>query len=498
MNGPSHDAGIDRLLQGGDDLFAQGQCQAALGRFLGVLQLRPAWPQVHYRVGLCLWRMGQHDDAWRAYEQAIRLDPDFVYAHCELGRVLLALGQIDLAQEHARRAVELAPGDKDPAIVLASIYEADRQPQAAWDIAGRLLQAGDESTDLAMVYGRLARPMKREADALALVERLLQVDPPRTPRERSALHFTAANLLDPLGRYDEAFEQAVQANALRGITYDPASAEQSAQQWIDYFTPDALARLPRATHGDQAPVFIIGMPRSGTTLVEQILASHPAIHGAGELDWVSRLCQAAIERGSAGGAAGLRSLDALAVNDLNDLAAPYLASLKALAPAAARITDKMPTNFFFLGMIALLFPDASVIHCRRDAMDTCLSCFMTDFAAGYEFSFSQPSLGHFYGLYDRLMSHWKRVLPLRMLEVDYEQLVGDLPGQARRMVEFLGQPWDERCLRFHENRRFVVTASNAQVRLPIYASSVGRWRHYEKHLAPLAGLLGVPRLRGSS
>jgi hypothetical protein len=180
-----------------------------------------------------------------------------------------------------------------------------------------------------------------------------------------------------------------------------------------------------------------------------------------------------------------QSLDVIQSSQLDELAGRYLGGLSSLNPAALRICDKLPANFLHLGLISLLFPKARIIHCRRDAMDTCLSCYFSDFASGNLFSFDLKNLGEYYRQYDRLMAHWHSVLDVPILSVQYEQLVGDLEGQTRRMLEFLALPWDERCLRFHQNPRPVSTLSSEQVRQPIYQSSVGRWRHYQKHLEPL-------------
>ena len=271
----------------------------------------------------------------------------------------------------------------------------------------------------------------------------------------------------------------------RGVKYDAGPTDRLIRDFSQYFTRPVLRSLPRATHGSEAPVFIVGMPRSGTTLVEQILASHPAVHGAGEIDWILRAWATAVARNSQAASPLSHCLDRLSVRDVDDLADAYLEPLLALNPSAERIVNKSPANFMHLGLIEVLFPMARVIHCRRDPLDTCLSCYMTDFAVGNDFSYALASAGHFYRHYDQMMSHWNEVLNLRILEVNYEQVVKDLDGETHRMLEFLDLPWNDACLRFHENKRFVATASNAQVRQPIYQSSVGRWRNYDRHLGPL-------------
>jgi hypothetical protein len=240
------------------------------------------------------------------------------------------------------------------------------------------------------------------------------------------------------------------------------------------------------------------MPRSGTTLVEQILASHAQVHGAGELHWLFHLCESLAFRCPSGTEALSDSFDRMSIRDVDALAAEYLEPLAALNRQAVRIINKMPTNFMHLGMVQVLFPLAKVIFCRRDPLDTCLSCYLTDFAAGNDFSFGLSSAGHFYRQHLRMMAHWKDVLSLSILEVQYEDVVNDLEGQTRRMLDFLDMPWDGRCLRFHENRRFVATASTAQVRRPIYRTSIGRWRNYDRHLGPLKEALGMTPTEGTA
>ena len=312
------------------------------------------------------------------------------------------------------------------------------------------------------------------------------------PQTRAALHFCAANLLDSLGQYDEAFAQARLAHALRPTQYDPTRIERLVRDWTSYFTPTTLRRLPRATHGSRVPVFVVGMPRSGSTLVEQILASHPQVHGAGELEWIFGLWTSAVGRLSTAPSSLIECLDHFTEPLVNELSAEYLTRLTGLAPTAARIIDKLPMNLLNLGLIAMLFPQSHIIYTSRDPLDTCVSCFLTDLAARNELPFDLSTTGHLYRHCQQLMSHWRRVLDIPILQVQYEQVVDDLEAQARRLIEFLQLRWDPQCLRYYENPRPVATASSGQVRLPIYKRSVGRWRHYERHLAPLRAALAGP------
>jgi hypothetical protein len=297
-------------------------------------------------------------------------------------------------------------------------------------------------------------------------------------------------MLERLGRYDEAFDHATQANAPFAGDYNPAAMESMVAGCIADFTPATLGKVRRPARREQTPVFIVGMPRSGSTLVEQVLASHPQVFGGGELPWVYRLWQRLISQTGMFHASLHELLAAMSPADADAVAAEYLGPLRALQPHAKRIVDKNLSNFLQMAIIWALFPGSRVIRCRRNPLDTCVSCYMTDFDQVLPFTCSLPALGHFHRQFDRLMSHWTRVLDLPILEVEYEAMVGDLEGHARRLVHFLDLPWDDRCLQFHRNRRHVQTASRSQVRRPLYTSSVGRWRRYERRLGPLREALG--------
>ncbi len=271
---------------------------------------------------------------------------------------------------------------------------------------------------------------------------------------------------------------------MRPTPFDPEKTRHGISRKIAFFSRERLARLPRASNESELPVFIVGMPRSGTSLVEQILACHPAVFGAGELRDISRLADS-LKAASAPDAEGPEDLAVLDEDSLDDAAAQHLDRLHALGGAAARVTDKMPYNFNNLGLISLLFPRARVIHCVRDPLDTCLSCYFQNFARGNFHSFDLRHVGLFYTQYQRLMRHWRAVLDIPVLDVHYEEHVAEPERVCREMLAFLDLEWDRACLRFHESKRVVKTASRDQVRRPIYTRSAGRWRHYDAYLGPL-------------
>jgi tetratricopeptide (TPR) repeat protein len=470
-----------------DDVI--GTTSPALLRVLDELRQDPDSAELCHEAAIEFRLLGRLDSARSHFDRAIRINPAFAAAHGALADVLLLTGQVERAKEHAKAACALMPGDKEAQVTLAAVFDAGREYEAAMEIIDRLLRSGYRSTRLVLLAAQAAPRRKAAAAALDLVADYLPKAKGLSSREQCSLFFAGANLLDHMGRYDEAFANAERANSLRQVVYDASLVERLIGQFIEFFTPAMLSRLSRATGVTQTPVFIVGMARSGSSLIEQLLASHPQIEGVGERDWIFRLWESAVRRHSVPTASLWNCLERMSVEDANALASQYESYLRWMSPKAQRVTDKTPANFMHLGLIAMLFPGARVIHSRRDPRDTCLSCYMTDFAGGNNFSFDLRWAAHFHKQNDRLMAHWKKVLPLPILDVEYEEVVADVEGQTRRMLEFLGMPWDESCLKFYENRRYVPTASSAQVRRPIYQNSIGRWRHYEKHLRPLIDAL---------
>ncbi|MGE5609918.1 MAG: tetratricopeptide repeat-containing sulfotransferase family protein [Bacillota bacterium] len=475
----------------GDALCRQGRFHEALTPYREAVALHGDQADYHFRLGVAAWQSGMLNLAEHHLKEAVHRNPNDARAHEAICQYYREAGDLDRAVVHSVRAIELEPNDAEIAITRASTLEASGQAEAAWKLLEPLVKVGMRSGRLGIVFGRLAPKLKREKEALELIQRLLE-SPGLLPQHKTTLHFTAANLLDRLGEWDAAFKEARLAHQeANPEPYNPAQHTDWIRRQIEYFTPWKLHDLPRASHKNRRPVFIIGMMRSGTSLVEQILASHPQVHGAGELNTLRHIALSAEQSPWAEGTPYPEYLDTLSVRNANELAQTYLSAIAALNDKATYVTDKMPHNFLYLGLIVTLFPDCHIIHCTRDPLDTCLSCYMTQFVAHrHEFTHNLSHLGAFYRDYDRLVRHWKQRLNYPMLDVHYEDLVNDLPGQTRQMLEFLDLPWDDRCLQFHQNKRHVMTASYDQVRRPIYTSSLGRWKHYEKHLSQLVTSLG--------
>jgi tetratricopeptide (TPR) repeat protein len=384
-------------------------------------------------------------------------------------------------------AERLQPESPDAQLLRARIHEQRgelEQAEAAYRLA---IRVHPERTRAACLLTRLLGSRLPDADLAEMEKRL---DTPLFDDMRAGLLFALASVMDAKGDYTRAAGYAREANAIslklgnRRDPYVPALHRQFVDGVIRVFTPDFFARMAGAGLDTDRPIFVFGLPRSGTTLVEQILASHPQVHGAGEL-------QLGYQSFMAIPAALSRAGDPLAcAADLNAAAVRRLAE-QHLAWLAARdnqgsrrIVDKMPSNYLYLGLLTAMFPRAAFIHCRRELRDVAVSCWLTEFQ-WLQWTNDFEHIATRFQEYLRLMEHWRRVLPVKVHQVDYESLVADLEPAARRLVEACGLPWDPACLEFHRSHRPVRTASALQVRKPIYRQSVGRWKHYEHELAEL-------------
>jgi len=315
---------------------------------------------------------------------------------------------------------------------------------------------------------------------------------PLQAEQQERLHFALGKMHEDRADYEQAFAHFKEGNRLhRGqISYDPEALTESVDRRIERFSETFFDTWRNYGDPSPCPVFIVGMPRSGTTLVEQILASHARIHGAGELQLLPNLV-AGLARMLAESGGYPDALEALDPAQVGRLSRGYVEELTRGAGDCQRVTDKLPGNFLELGLISLLFPGARVIHCRRDPRDLCVSNFVQRFMVAQHFSYDLHELGLFHYHYRRMMAHWRRVIPSPMLEVDYEAMVAEPERWSRALVEFLELDWDPSCLRFYQSKRAVYTASYTQVRKPIYRSSVARWRRYQGLLGELdKGLRG--------
>jgi tetratricopeptide (TPR) repeat protein len=418
--------------------------------------------------------------------------PELVELWLALGHTLAMAGHSDASYQAYERANALRPSD---ARILFDLGAAERfrgniQASQAWMALS--LQADANNAVALRMFGMEHRYQYGD-DAFARLNEAAAGLTERTAKDRLQLHFALGKAFDDVGELGTAFAHYAAGGKLR-LRSDPFDEKKSialAEAMKRIVTADALARQAEAGCASDKPVFILGMPRSGTSLVEQMLASHPAVYGAGEPTLLARAMQGVVI-----GKARFDIQDAgfwplMQPVSLKERGKRYVEELEKLAgPEALRITDKMPTNFMFAGLIPMALPNARIIHTRRHPVETCLSCYRLLFGDGHQWSFDLGLLGRFYRRYWDLMAHWREQFPGSMLEIRYEDSVADFEGQARRIVAYLGLEWSDDCLRFFETERSVRTASASQVRKPIYATSTNRWRRYEKHLGPLLAEIG--------
>jgi tetratricopeptide (TPR) repeat protein len=472
----------------GQAVQEEGKSDDAIAWYQKGLLLEPNSARIHCNLASALEEQEKHEEAIAHHELALRLDPDYAEAHNGLGFVLHEQGHFEKARERYREAIRLKSDFAAAHCSLGTVSEELSEFETAQRCFREALRhdpshAGAYAQIATMLRGKLP-----DGDLAAMRE--LLADPHLSEGKRSALHFGLAQVLDARGVYDEAAEHLSHANALcqadwqkRGKGYDPAEHTRFVDELIAAFTPEYFERVRDFGLQTERPVFIVGLPRSGTTLIEQILASHSQVFGAGELRHVRDTFEAlpqALNR-EATPVACVPWLDRATCGQV---AQRHLDRLRALNEPAPRITDKLPDNYLYLGLIAILFPRAKLIHCRRDLRDVAVSCWMTHFRQIRWASAAEHIASRFHE-YQRLMNHWRRVLPVPLLEVDYEETVADLEGVARRLVAWCGLEWEPGCLAFHQNRRPVRTASVTQVRQPIYKKSVARWKHYENALGAL-------------
>jgi tetratricopeptide (TPR) repeat protein len=469
----------------GNALMKLSRLEEALASFRRAITLKPNFAEAHMNLAGALRSIGHLDMAAVGYQRVLELNPEFAPAHAELATVLRLQRRSAESERSARRAIDIDPKSTAPLAVLAELRADAGQFAQAEQWHRRIISMDENALDSWAAVTRLRRMTAADGEWLAAAERLLAA--PLPARRELPLRYAIAKYFDDLRDFDRAFAHYQRANALSvqcAPPHDRAALTRTVDLIIRSQDRSWIERKKLAGDFSERPVFIVGMLRSGTTLAEQILASHPAVFGAGELTFFGAKTAAAFANAAAAGS-GLDFTGA----ELRRLAASYLDLLQGLSSGAARVIDKFPTNFFLLGLIRAVLPQARIIHMQRDPRDTCLSIYFQQFEAANTHANDLEDLAHYYGEYQRLMRHWSNTLPTdALLHVPYERLAADPEAWSSRMVDFVGLPWDARCLDFHRTERTVVTASRWQVRQVMSTSSIGRWRSYEQHLGPLAAL----------
>jgi len=498
---------------------AQGRFEEAVAGYRAALRVQPDIAEAHNNLGELLREQGDYGQAEGHFRRALEINPKFIAAYLNLANTQRQKEDYAAARTVLDRALAIAANDADVHMTYGNVAKDEgvheealrhferavalrpEYAQANFNCAVTLQELGrlEEARaafraalkfkpDYGEAYRQLAwgrtGDAERAADVAAM-ERLWNA-PGTDEEDRMHLAFGLGKVAEDNGDFEEAFHYFAAGNRLKRahIRYDITRDADRTERLMAVFNAEFFAARGEWGCADATPIVIVGMPRSGTSLAEQILASHPRVAGAGELRDLERVVQRTLP--------GLRrdnfpegvlGLDRDAFTKLGET---YVARLRAHGGEdVAHVTDKMPGNFALLGMLRVMLPRARVIHCRRNALDTCWSIYKQFFGEGQRFAYDLEELGHYYRLYQRLMNHWATVLPGYVLEFDYESIIADLEGATRRLLEFCGLEWDERCLDFHRTERVVKTASVAQVRRPVYSSSVGIGEKYAPYLGPL-------------
>lgn len=487
-----------------------------------LLRTYPKRPDVHNTMGITYIKQDKNEQAVPHLEFAVRAEPNNPHYLNNLGRLYLDLGLVELALPFLNKALALDPSLTSSLLAIGKYYNevgkadlalpyferlhklAPHDDQVKWELAesldvlNRKEEAGALNRDLheskthhipAIIYFSRNAPPEGNAALITEIEHLLPSDT-LNDLQRGALHTALGFIHEKEKNYPLAFSHFETGNRFRASGFDIGLYRAWVDGVIELCTPDFFRA--RANWGDPSdlPVLVVGMPRSGTTMTEQMIASHGRAGGAGELMRIRLFAQKLNFHPSRKLSSFVTALEAQGEKGLRGLGGNYVDLLKFHAPKAERIVDKMPHNFESLGIAALMCPNARAIHCTRNPVDTCLSCFQNPLNDSHAYSKDLTHLGLYYREYKRLTDHWKKVLPLKIYDSNYEEFTADFEGEARKIIDFLGLPWDEACLKFHESGRTVRTFSRQQVRSAVNRGSVERWRRYEKELKPLLDALG--------
>jgi tetratricopeptide (TPR) repeat protein len=497
----------------GNKLIAEAAYVEAIAAYEEAVELDPSHAEAINNLGSALSFQGRYEEAERCFREAMSLKPNFSDPHANLGVLLRQQSYLVDSEAFLRRALKLKPNDLDARVNLGLTLMFVGRMRDAGACFSKVLKTSPRHVLALFGMGRIATLEGRFEEAETTFRRIIEINPKMTnawaalaltrkmtiadaewlksaeevasgaihPMEEANLRFAIGKYCDDVNDFARAFKNFKRGNELLKTSaedYDRKGRSQFLDGLIKVYSRESISKIGVPGSSSAKPVFVVGMPRSGTSLAEQIIASHPSASGAGELDfWVALMAK------------GLGAEDVVPEPMRPKVAEEYLRMLERSSKTALRIVDKAPMNSDFLGLIYSVFPNARVIYMQRDPIDTCLSCYFQQFLTGMNFTFDMTDLVHYYREHQRIMAHWRAVLPPGfILDVPYEELVADQETWSRKMLDFIGLEWDPRCLEFHTTKRQVTTASAWQVRQKVYKSSVARWRNYEKFIGPLKAL----------
>ena len=521
MKQHSNDPVLPRLREIGE-LLNRGEVDKAEAAGLNLLQAYPRRPDVHNILGVVYLRNKRHRAAPH-FEFACKAEPQNVVYLNNLGRYYLDQKLVELAYPFLHNALTIHPNLPTTLMALGDYFTSIGNAERALPYFDRARGVVPDNATIKGAFATSLDSLGRKEEANRLYQELRRELPDDvvplyrlamnlpleqvgqvtsdlekasrsealTLENRSLAHKALGFIREKEGRYTEAFVHFDTANCLQPLNFDIGTHKAWVDQVISIFTPDFFSKYAGIGSPSALPVLVVGMLRSGTTLTEQIIAAHGQAAGAGELTRIGLFASGLGLSPKKDINKFLPTLAARGAKGIREMGDNYVDLLRFHAPKASRVVDKLPLNFLTLGLVALLCPNAHVIHCTRNSVDTCLSCFQNPLSDDHSYARDLEHLGQFHREYSRLMDHWRKVLPLPIYELSYERLTSDFESEARKLIAFLGLPWDDACLKFHEAGSTVRTFSYQQVRNPIYKTSVDRWRRYERELQPLVKALGL-------
>ena len=466
----------------GNALKGQGKLEEAITCYQRVLSLNPDYYEAFNNLGNALKDQGKLEEAMACHQRAIALKPDFYKAHTNLGVVLHDQGKMEEAIACYQHALTLNPDYYEALINLGNALREQGKFKEAMASYRKAISVNENYTEVYLYLTECRKFTEADNEFIETLREMVEREDIKD-EDSANLRFALGKVYDDLGRFGEAFSNYHEANRIENkkCKFDREKHYVHISRLIETFTPEFFGQRRNFGSDADLPIMVLGMPRSGTTLVEQIVASHPHVHGAGELEFWNdterkRRCT-------------LYNISAMKGDIAASIAVEYIDYLRSFSKTARHITDKMPNNYQHIWLIHLVFPKVRIIHVQRNPVDTCLSIYFQKFR-NHPYSYDLDNLVFYYKQYRRLMSHWRNVLPSEVFhEVNYEDLIKDQENVIRELIRFCRLPWDEKCLRFNLTERPVKTASKWQVRQPIYKNSMARWKNYEPFLGPLSELL---------
>ena len=481
---------VEALCNVGVLFMSLGRRHDAIDVFQRALSLKPDNVQVLCNLGVLFLINGSEESAFKYVKTAIRIEPEFFDARYIMGDILRHQGKYDAALDSYKKALMINPGDESVISAVSGILEKRGEYGQAYKLISPLIKGGTLNPGALLVYSKIAGYTGEGEQAIFALDECLSKGG-LSPNMRIDMNYELGRSYDNIGQYDKAFSCYREANEeTKRLSFDivreykPNEKEQAEVNALLECNRDFWSELPHATIETERPIFIIGMPRSGTSLAEQILSSHPDVYGAGELSTLGKISHS-LSPVTKSAPAYHKSLASLSAGVIDKMALNYLSELEERADDLMRVVDKNPYNFLHVGLISLLFPRCRLIHMTRNPLDNCLSIYFQKFNINITYACDLYQIGEYYRRYKLLMDHWGKVLDVPVLEVSYEELVNDKDRVIRDMVHFCDLEWDTRCLEFFKTKRDINTPSYHQVRQPLYNKSVGRWKNYRKYITQL-------------